>query len=99
MWRVIAANDAVDSGNPIHDDTVAKRLGFGGGLVPGVTVYGYLTHPLVAEFGIEFLTRGYIEVRFRRPVYEGETVQVNAQITGQQDRRWQLDLNVSNPAG
>jgi acyl dehydratase len=99
VWRVIAANDAVDSGNPIHDDTVAKQLGFGGGLVPGVTVYGYLTHPLVAQFGIEFLTRGYMEVRFRRPVYEGEALQVNAQITGQHDGRWQLDLNVSNPAG
>ena len=28
----------------IHDDATARRFGFGGGLVPGVDVYGYMTH-------------------------------------------------------
>ncbi len=98
-WRVTATNDAVDSRNPIHDDATAKRLGFGGGLVPGVTVYGYLTHPLVAQFGVEFLTRGYIDVRFRRPVYAGESVEVTARVTGQVDDRWQLEISVINTAG
>ncbi|MSR14050.1 MAG: hypothetical protein EXR86_05670 [Gammaproteobacteria bacterium] len=98
-WQVVAANDAVDSRNPIHHDAVAKRLGFGGGLVPGVTVYGYATHPLVAQFGREFLTGGHLEMRFRRPVYAGETVKVKAQVTGRIEQRWQLELAVENAAG
>jgi acyl dehydratase len=98
-WQVIAANDAVDSRNPIHHDAVAKSLGFGGGLVPGVTVYGYITHPLVAQFGREFLTTGSLDVRFRRPVYEGETVSVTVEVLRCVDQCWQLELGVTNAAG
>ena len=38
--RVSAYNTAHDSENKIHDDATARRFGFGGGLVPGVDVYG-----------------------------------------------------------
>ena len=41
--EVSARNDAEDSENKIHDDAVGQQYGFRGGLVPGVTVYGYLT--------------------------------------------------------
>jgi hypothetical protein len=81
VWQLRAANDAMDSGNPIHDDSAARARGFRGGLVPGVTLYGYLTHPLIALFGQEFLCRGGMEVRFRRPVYAGERVEVHVQVT------------------
>ena len=43
-YRVLAFNTAHDSENKIHDDATARRFGFGGGLVPGVDVYGYMTH-------------------------------------------------------
>ena len=80
-WTVVAQNDAADSGNEIHDDRVARQYGFRGGLVPGVTVYGYLTGPLVAAFGPEWLDRGGLRVRLRRPVYEGERVAVESRVT------------------
>ena len=35
-YRVEAFNTAKASENKIHDDDVARRFGFGGGLVPGV---------------------------------------------------------------
>ena len=41
--RVTALNDAERSENAIHHDDVARRYGFGGGLVPGVTVYAYMS--------------------------------------------------------
>ena len=44
-YRVVAFNTAHDSENKIHDDATARRFGFGGGLVPGVDVYGYMTPP------------------------------------------------------
>src|SRR3981081_3323230 len=50
-YRVSAFNTAHDCENKIHDDATARRFGFGGGLVPGVDVYGYMTHMPVARWG------------------------------------------------
>jgi hypothetical protein len=76
--QVTARNGATASENKIHDDTVARRFGFGGGLVPGVTLYGYMTRPVVGHFGAAWLERGTMEVRFDRPVYDGQQVTVGA---------------------
>ena len=75
-YRVRAHNTALAVENKIHDDVVARRLGFRGGLVPGVDVYAYLTHPIVARWGREWLDRGAVTVRFLKPVYDGEDVAV-----------------------
>ena len=48
-YRVQAYNTAVASENKIHDDTVARRFGFAGGLVPGIEVYAYMAHIPVAR--------------------------------------------------
>ena len=53
--KLVARNDAVTSENKIHDDDVAKRFGFSGGLVPGVTVFGYMTWPAAKAWGREWL--------------------------------------------
>jgi hypothetical protein len=79
-YRVRARNTAVDSDNKIHDDEVAAKYGFLGGLVPGVTVYAYMTVPLVERFALDWLERGSMQVKFHQPVYEGQTVRVNAEI-------------------
>lgn len=77
-YRVSAFNTAHDSENKIHDDATARRFGFGGGLVPGVDVYGYLTHLPVMRWGRDWLERGTAECRFLKPVYDGDTVAVTA---------------------
>jgi len=77
-YRVTARNAATHSENRIHDDSVAQGFGFGGGLVPGVTLYGYLTKPVVEHFGRDWLERGAIETRFARPVYDGASVEATA---------------------
>jgi acyl dehydratase len=77
-YRVAAFNTAHDSENKIHDDATARRFGFGGGLVPGVDVYGYMTHLPVKRWGRAWLERGTAECRFLKPVYDGETVTVTA---------------------
>ncbi len=78
--RVKARNTAVNSENAIHDDGVARQYGFRAGLVPGVTVYGYLTHPLVAALGPAWLERGTVTVRFLTPVLDGEELHVTGAI-------------------
>lgn len=76
-YRVRARNAATESENKIHHDEVARRYGFEGGLVPGVTVYAYLSHPVVATFGRPWLERGTMTARFARPCYEGDELTID----------------------
>ncbi len=71
-YQVEAFNTAKDSENKIHDDAVAQRFGFTGGLVPGVDVYGYIAHLPVARWGRAWLEHGTAECRFFKPVYDGD---------------------------
>jgi hypothetical protein len=83
-YRVVAHNTATASANKIHDDTVARAYGFGGGLVPGVDVYAYITHPPAEAWGLDWLRRGTVRARFLTPAYEGEelTVAVGETVDG-----------------
>jgi acyl dehydratase len=78
-YRLQAYNTAKLSENKMHDDTVAKRFGFSGGLVPGVDVMAYMMHLPVAKWGRAFLERGLIEARFVKPVYDGEIAEVRGE--------------------
>ncbi len=78
-YRVSAYNTSKHSENKMHDDTVAKRYGFSGGLVPGVDVMAYMMHLPVAKWGRGFLERGLIEARFVKPVYDGEIADVSGE--------------------
>src|SRR6266567_7755976 len=79
-YRVSAYNSSKQSENKIHDDTVARRFGFSGGLVPGVDVMAYMMHLPVEKWGRAFLERGLIDARFVKPVYDGEI----AELTGEE---------------
>ena len=93
-YRVRAYNTALASDNKIHDDAVARRLGFRGGLVPGVDVYAYLTHPVADRWGRAWLDHGRISARFLKPVYDGEAIEVAAV-----DAESGLALELRNAAG
>jgi hypothetical protein len=83
-YEVEARNTSADSENKIHDDAVAGRFGFRGGLVPGATVFGYLTVPIVTRFP-QWLDHGTMRVRFTQPFYEGDPVVVRAEATKSED--------------
>ncbi len=74
----IARNFASASENKIHSDEEARRYGLKGGLVGGVSLYAYASELLVALLGPRWLQSGRASVRFVRPVYDGETVNVIA---------------------
>lgn len=78
---LIAFNTATASENKIHDDSVASRFGFTGGLVPGVDVFAYLAHMPMAKWGKDWLTNGQMRARFLKPVYDGDTADVSATDT------------------
>ena len=90
-YSVEAFNTAKASENKIHDDAVARRFGFGGGLVPGVDVYGYMAHLPVARWGPAWLERGAAECRFQKPVYDGDIARITASETADG-----LDLRVES---
>ncbi len=95
-FRVIAKNFAKDSDNQIHGDEIAGRYGFRGGLVPGVGVYGYMTHPVVERLGRDWLESGWITTKFIKPVYDGETVVARAWVVAAEPLKIELkveDLN------
>jgi acyl dehydratase len=77
-YEVTAFNLAAASENKIHDDSVARRLGFQGALVPGVVVYAYMAHSPVARGGRAWLERGEADCRFLKPVYDGAVARVTA---------------------
>src|SRR5437868_13279656 len=79
---VRAFNGAAASENRIHDDTVARRFGFRGALVPGVAVFAYMAHVPVAHFGRAWLERGEAECRFLKPVYDGDVARVTGEREG-----------------
>ena len=81
-YEVLAHNLSAASENKIHDDTVARRFGFTGALVPGVEVYAYACHPAVRRWGRAWLEHGTAECRFQSPVYDGDRVAVEATEAG-----------------
>ena len=74
----MAVNRATDHPNLVHNDEYARSHGFRGGLVPGVDVYAYMTRAAVEHLGREWIERGEGEVRFLRPVYDGDALDIDA---------------------
>src|SRR5215831_17236676 len=85
-YRVRARNTSADSENKIHDDATAVHFGFRGGLVPGITIYAYMTVPLVEQFGLDWLERGSMQVKFDQPFYDSDQVIVTAEIDDRADQ-------------
>ncbi|MEZ5817792.1 MAG: hypothetical protein R3D44_11985 [Hyphomicrobiaceae bacterium] len=77
-YTVEAYNVSHASENKIHDDTVAQKLGFSGGLVPGVEVFAYASHLPLERWGRAFLERGELAAKFGKPVYDGRKATVIA---------------------
>jgi acyl dehydratase len=94
-----AHNNAADSANKIHDDRVAAQYGFRGGLVPGVTVYAYMTYPLVQCFGEAWLSRGTAQLKLVKPCYEGDQVTVTATVSDVTDDELCFEVRSTNAQG
>ncbi|MCP5179302.1 MAG: hypothetical protein R3E84_07605 [Pseudomonadales bacterium] len=93
-YYVTAENHATSSENRIHSDDIAARLGFRGALVPGVAVFGYMTHPLVETFGEDWLTRNVSDVRFLKPAYVDDRLAISVAPQGDG-----LQVNCHNDQG
>jgi len=85
--------------NKIHEDDLARQYGFKGGLVPGVTVYAWMTHPVVEALGAEWLERGAFDTRFPKPIYYEEPAVVRARVSAKTADAVTIDVAAHNSAG
>ena len=92
IYELTAVNFAEESANKIHSDDVAKDYGFAGGLVPGIAVYGYMTHPMVERFDRDWLDRGHMDAKFIKPVYDGEPVRVEVKPAGEDASEFEIQV-------
>ena len=76
--RVVARNLAEHARTPIHTDAGAQAAGFPRALVAGVTTYAYVANIPARDWGTEWLDHGGAEVRFRKPVFDGDTLTITS---------------------
>ncbi len=60
----------------IHDDDVAKGLGFQGGFVGGSTVMALTSPAIFSSFGHNWYESGVYSVRLAKPIFTGDEVRV-----------------------
>ncbi len=85
--------------NKIHEDELARQYGFKGGLVPGVTVYAWMTHPVVEALGLEWLERGEFQARFAKPIYYEEPATIRATVAARTAEAVTIDVAAHNSVG
>lgn len=81
-YRSVARNFSAESENRIHDQDVAQRFGFEGGLVPGAAVFGHMAHPLIEALGERWASGHRGEVRFLKPAYDGDELLIRHKVAG-----------------
>jgi len=84
--KIVAFLDGEDSptiSNPIHSTEVAAQYGFRGALVGGVTVYGWFTPAILEVLGEAWLSAGWADVSFRRPVFPGDQLTARVKRDGE----------------
>ena len=84
-WSGKAFNQVPHSDNRIHSNEIAKAYGFTGALVPGTTISAYLLHPAVEAWGMDWLQRGFANVKVLSPLYDNANFQVTVKTGGDKE--------------
>ena len=82
-----------------HDNATARRMGYKAALVPGAFVYGHVSRLAVDAWGMDWIARGSIGTRFRRPVYDGDRLTLRANELARTDDGVRADLQIINANG
>jgi len=96
-YEVATENYALQSSNKIHSPEVAQKLGFTGGLVPGVGIYSYMTQPFVEHLGKKWLERGFMHAKFLNPIYDKEVISVRCKVIA--EKPLTINIEVLNSEG
>lgn len=80
---VRAYGEVADDFNPIHfDDAAAQAAGLPRRSAHGMIAGAAMSALLTREYGVDWLTRGHLSVKFIRPVSVGQTIEVRIEGEG-----------------
>ena len=72
-------DDSPDIENPIHSTEIARAYGYEGPLIGGVTVWGWATDTIIEAIGNNWLSEGWAEYSFRKPVFPGNVLTITVE--------------------
>ena len=79
--------EAAGDFNPIHlDHEFAANTDFGGTIAHGMMIIAFISEMMTAAFQEDWVAKGQLKVRFRAPVYPGETVVTFGQVKSVQEQ-------------
>ena len=83
----------------IHDDASARTYGYRAALVPGIILYGYMADMVVHAWGHDWVTRGTMQSRSRRPAYEGDKLLIVAETVREDADGRSVDMELRDGEG
>jgi 3-hydroxybutyryl-CoA dehydratase len=79
--RISAYADASGDHNPVHlDPEYAKTTQFGGVIAHGMLSMAFVSELMAANFPDTWHSGGKMKLRFKAPVFPGETLEVTGQV-------------------
>ena len=82
--------------NPLHvDHEFAATSQFGGTIAHGMMIAASISEMMTTAFGEEWLRGGRMKIRFRAPVYPGETIIAFGQIKDMTERNGIMQVTCS----
>ena len=67
--------------NPIHlDESFAKTTQFGKCIAHGMMGAASISEALTAQFGINWISKGHLKIRFKSPVFTGEQITTTGEL-------------------
>lgn len=87
--------DAADDHNPLHiDEKFAKTTRYGGTIAHGMLSMAFIQELMVRTFGVDYLTRGALEVSFMAPVHPGDMIETTGKVTIADEKTGKLVLQI-----
>ena len=83
LTAVLDDADEPKPDNMIHSTDGARAYGYRAALVGGATVYGWAVRTIVRALGPGWLTHGWAQVTFRKPVYPADSLRARVLATGE----------------
>ena len=82
--------------NPLHlDPAFAAGTQYGGTIAHGMLVMAFLSEMMTKAFGMVWVSKGKLKVRFRAPVYPGDTITSEGSLRQGGDESGEAAYNVA----
>jgi hypothetical protein len=80
----------------IHDGETASKYGYSSALVPGDHLYGFMSQVAVDAWGLDWLERGVISSRSRRPAYDNQKLRLSTSALNREADGAKIAVEISD---